>query len=383
MTQPTKTPKPRSWGGIRHRKGRYYVAFRGDGRQLERGPFSSWKTADMLRNRARALLESGTPLADVLASVFGDVGGSGMSLRDAAPLYLAYAATRKKPSTLRGDTHRLRLLCAAPWAAKPLGRVEPRDLIAWTTTRQRDGASGATINRDLNLGSALFRWAIRAGHVADNPFRRVDHFSEKGRARETYLTADESRALIDSCSPVLRPLVLAALHTGARRGELLALRWCDVDLARRELHFRPETEKTGRGRMVALTDGLHSALTVLKAERRSPAADGTDALFVDRRGVALNQNTVAHAFSVDVRRCGGIALEKRAKVTFHTLRHTAASLMVAAGVPIFDVAKTLGHSTLAVTMRYAHFAPEAGRRAVAALSDALAGRSAASTRVVG
>jgi integrase len=71
------------------------------------------------------------------------------------------------------------------------------------------------------------------------------------------------------------------------------------------------------------------------------------------------------------RRCTGIPVEKRSKVTFHCLRHTAASLMVAQGVPLFDVAKILGHSTLAVTMRYAHFAPEAGRAGIEKLGRAL------------
>ena len=62
---------------------------------------------------------------------------------------------------------------------------------------------------------------------------------------------------------------------------------------------------------------------------------------------------------------------KRPKVTFHSLRHTAASLMVAAGIPLLDVARILGHSTLAVTMRYAHFAPQSGRAAIEALAEAL------------
>ncbi|MBL9088124.1 MAG: tyrosine-type recombinase/integrase [Planctomycetia bacterium] len=78
------------------------------------------------------------------------------------------------------------------------------------------------------------------------------------------------------------------------------------------------------------------------------------------------------------RHCRGVVVaehppEKRTKVTFHTLRHTAASLMVAEGVPLFDVAKILGHSTIAVTMRYAHFAPEAGRAGIDKLGKALQG----------
>ena len=69
--------------------------------------------------------------------------------------------------------------------------------------------------------------------------------------------------------------------------------------------------------------------------------------------------------------CEDLPEDKRTRVTFHTLRHTAASLMVGQGVPLFDVARILGHSTLAMTMRYAHFAPDAGRSAIQKLGAAL------------
>lgn len=68
----------------------------------------------------------------------------------------------------------------------------------------------------------------------------------------------------------------------------------------------------------------------------------------------------------------GIAASKRESLTFHCLRHTAASLMASAGIPLLDIARVLGHSTISVTMRYAHFAPESGRKAIGALGEALA-----------
>ncbi|MCB9829059.1 MAG: tyrosine-type recombinase/integrase [Planctomycetes bacterium] len=172
-------------------------------------------------------------------------------------------------------THRLGILNAAPWARKPLGAVTPRDLLAWTAKREAAKVSGSTINRDLALGSALYKRAERAGHVTgDNPFRKVPRYSEKGRARETYLTAAEARGLIDACSPVLRPIVLAALHTGMRRGELLSLRWRSVDLNRGELVVEPEAEKTGRGRVVSLSRDLLTLLKALRASRPRQAVDG-------------------------------------------------------------------------------------------------------------
>lgn len=234
--------------------------------------------------------------------------------------------------------------------------------------------SGATVNRNLNAISGLFRWATRCGHVEDNPVRRVERFSERGRARETYLTADESRALIEACSAGTRDVVLTALHTGMRRGELLALRWGRVDLVRKEILVAPETEKTGRGRVVPMTDALHARLRELRGEH-APALDGKDPVFVLSDGREVTLKVLRSGFEGAVKRCEGIPLEKRSKVTFHCLRHTAASLMVSEGVPLFDVAKILGHTTLSVTMRYAHFAPAAGRAGIEKLGRALRRRT--------
>lgn len=367
----------RPWGHVFQPPGRpgWYVAFTAEGRKVKRSGGRTEAAARKRLEKARQYLEDGASLADVLAHVFGDFNGASLTLRTAAPLYLDYAKGRKRPSTLRGDVGRLRVLCRSAWSAKVLGRVEPRDLLAWVAEREREGVSGATINRDLALVSALYRWAGKAGHVpADlNPARRVDRHSEKGRERETYLTAAEAGALIEACSDVARPFVLAALHTGARRGELLALRWRAVDLARREVVIEPQTEKAGRGRVVPLSPALASALADLSTRRARPVVDGSDHVFADRDGEPFHEPLVRSLLASAVRRCEAIPQAKRPKVTCHALRHTAASLMVGAGVPLFDVAKVLGHATLAVTMRYAHFAPEAGRAAIERLGSVLGG----------
>jgi integrase len=77
--------------------------------------------------------------------------------------------------------------------------------------------------------------------------------------------------------------------------------------------------------------------------------------------------------------CWAIPVERKSCITFPVFRQTAASLMVANAVPLFDVAKILGHSSLATTMRYAHFAPEMGRLGIDRLADPLAGTRTAST----
>lgn len=399
-----KKAKPRPWGEIRNRRDRpgFRVRFTWQGVTYERAAGTSWSAADKKRRETRVLLERGVPIDEVLSHIFGDLSGARLSFKDAAPHYLAYAATRKRESTLKGDTHRLRLLCRAPWAKKVLSRIRPEDFLPWLADRQKarvvmrkrkrrpgeslaeyrkakdrmeehtiPGASGATLNRDLTLASALFRWAIRAGYCDENPVSRVERFNERGRARETYLTAEESNALIEACSPVLRPFVLTALHTGMRRGELLALRWRAVDLKRRELLVEPESEKAGRGRVIPLTETLYGELASLKALRPLPALDGSDHVFVFADGAPLRVHSLRRLWESTVDRCDAIALAKRQRLSLHSLRHTCASLMVGAGVQLFDVAKILGHSTLSVTMRYAHFAPEAGVAAVHRLGQAL------------
>lgn len=238
-------------------------------------------------------------------------------------------------------------------------------------TRTFRGASGASINRDLALASAFFRWAIRARYLEENPIRHVERFSEKGRASETYLTAGEANALLADCSPVLRPIVPVALHTGLRRGEILSLAWRAVDLDRKEILVAAELEEAGRGRVVPMTPAAYATLKALRDARPSPALDGSDRVFTGSDGEPVLVGLLRVMFEPTVANCAGIPLSKRWALRFHDLRHTSASLMVAAGVPIFDVAKVLGHSTLAVTMRYAHFAPEAGRASVARLAAIL------------
>ncbi|NUN50221.1 MAG: site-specific integrase [Candidatus Brocadiae bacterium] len=209
------------------------------------------------------------------------------------------------------------------------------------------------------------------GYAKDNPLRKVPKFSEKGRAREVYLTQTEARDLVGASDAVMRPFLHAALATGARRGELLRLKWRDVDFDRREVTIHPENEKAGRGRVIPMTLDLLAELRTLRQLRQVKALDGSDAVFLQASGDPITEEVVKKGFDRAIRACDSIPTEKREKVVLHSLRHSCASFMVAAGVPLLDVARILGHSTLAVTMRYAHFAPESGRAAVDKLGKAL------------
>ncbi len=369
----------RTFGSVFKRPPRpgFYVRFRHRGREVVRHAGFTRDAANKKLARAHALLADGQPLEEVLGDVFGDFTGARLTFKDAIPSYLEFARTRKRASTLARDTRRFKHLRKCPWAKEFLADVTPKQLTRFASDRIEAGASGATVNRDLLLISALFKWAQIMGYVDANPARRVRKFREE-REERVYLMAAESRALVEAAAEDFRPVLLCALHTGMRKGEILSLCWDCVDLDQGTLTVRAVHEKAGRGRFVPLTPTLTGALSELRTGRKVLSMHGRDPVFTQADGTPWTVHSVRTAFDKAVKDCEAIPTGKRDKVTFHTLRHTAASLMVAQGVPLYDVGKILGQSSPSVTMQYAHFAPEsAGRVAVTALQRALEASDAA------
>jgi integrase len=229
------------------------------------------------------------------------------------------------------------------------------------------------VNRYLSLVSSVFRWACRREYVRENPCQKIERESERGRGREVYLSASEAAVLLARAPATYHPLILAAISTGMRAGELLGLTWADVDLGRREVTVRAEVAKTKRTRTLPLTEDLCTTLADLSERRPVAALDASDRVFCHPDGAPITYPALRTAWDALKRACRGALPEaKRPRLRFHDLRHTAASLMVAAGVPLFDVSKILGHATIQMTMRYAHFCPENARAGMERFGRAVA-----------
>jgi integrase len=202
-------------------------------------------------------------------------------------------------------------------------------------------------NRTLIILKAGLNRAWREGKVASNAaWSRVEPFENVNTARIRYLTVAEAQRLINACDPDFRLLVQAALETGARLGELVAL----------EVHdFNPDTgtlairqSKSGKSRHIVLTEEGAAFFSQACAGRPGSA---TMLLRADGQPWGRSQQGLLMA-----------AACKRGKITppinFHGLRHTWASLAVMAGVPLMVVAKNLGHrDTRMVEIHYGHLAP--------------------------
>jgi integrase len=203
-----------------------------------------------------------------------------------------------------------------------------------------------------------------------------------------YLDTAALRRLLDALEDdPLGPLVTVAAMTGLRQGELLGLRWQDVDIDGRQLTVRRAMAltsdgsyalaepKTAKSRRTINLPARAVAALVVERERQDArrealgAADWQDRLglvFTDAAGRPRRGDSVTHAFQQRLQALG------LPRVPFHALRHSCATALLAAGVPLKVVSETLGHSTITIAAdTYAHVAPELRRDAADALDRAL------------
>lgn len=227
--------------------------------------------------------------------------------------------------------------------------------------KKAGGRSGATLNRYLVALGALFTWARRNRRVPrgfESPTKHIEkHTESRGRVR--YLSNDERERLLAACKasawPRLYLLVLMALTTGARRGELLGLRWRDVDLDRGEAIIGEDAgrqTKNGDARALILLPQVAAELA-----RFAPKDAATSDALVFRSRLRPSQPyATAEAFR-DAMKAAGLK-----NFRFHDCRHTAASYMAQSGASLLEIADTLGHRQLRMVQRYAHLNTDSRRR---------------------
>jgi integrase len=207
------------------------------------------------------------------------------------------------------------------------------------------GRQPATVVRYMAALSHAFTIAVNEwGWLEDNPMRKVRKPKEpKGRVR--FLADDERVRLLEACKksdcPQLYPIVVLALSTGMRQGEILNLTWSDADLIRGRITL--EETKNGERRVVPLVHYAKELLAALSKVRR------------------IDTNLIFHSNTkpstpVAIRKPWGLAVNAADldNFTFHDLRHTAASNLAMNGASLLEIADILGHKTLQMVQRYAH-----------------------------
>lgn len=258
------------------------------------------------------------------------------------------------------------------------GRVKPKKVDDETMDATLSPRSVSYITRTL---SAIFTHAVEDGIITANPAARPGRFLKTGDRRDKidFLTPEEGRALLDAARahyPRAFPLLLMAMRTGLRQGELIALQWGDVDWKGKFFEVRRSnymgnltTPKSGKGRRVDMSDQLAAVLTdhkrivaaeALKAGRAFPAW-----VFPSHEGTPLESGNVRRSLSLCLKKAGMRHLR------FHDLRHSFASYLIANGESLAYVRDQMGHASIQITVdTYGHLIPGANRQAVNRLDDA-------------
>lgn len=240
------------------------------------------------------------------------------------------------------------------------GRVRVGQIKAATVADARDemlrmGLSDETVRKSLNVLSGFYRWAMRERQaVKSNPVSAVTKPAE-GEGRTRFLAPAERVQLFAACklqtrTPKLYPMVVLACYGGMRRGELLALRWADIDLENGLAFVR--ISKNGESRPVPVLGPAREAL-------REWADHQTGA-----KGINPNALVFGSKWFPNEAWERALVLSQVEDFHFHDLRHTCGSYIIQSGGGLGDVAEVLGHKTLKMAKRYAHHSPASRLRIV-------------------
>jgi integrase len=268
------------------------------------------------------------------------------------------------PDDIDAAVHRL--------ASEPARVYSGKDADGNPIFRRKSGQrSTATVNRYIQALASLFAWARRNRHVP-RTFESPTKFVEKGpegRGRVRYLKDDERDRLLACCResswPRLYLFVLMALTTGARRGELLMLRWCDIDLERGEARIGEDDSdlermtKNGDARSLILLPQVRTEL----AKFAPKAAETSVALVFHSRRRPSQPYATPKAFNEAVAEAG------IKNFRFHDCRHCTASYMAQHGASLLEIADTLGHRQLRMVQRYAHLNTDSRRRLMSSVFE--------------
>lgn len=267
--------------------------------------------------------------------------------------YLAFAEGTKAPSTYAGNIREMQRLERAFNGL--LSKLTAAAIEKYKVQRSHE-VKPSTVNRELALLKHVLSKAVEWSYLKSNPAKPVKLLKEPpGRLR--YLELEQINLLLERCEdskiPYLRPVVVTALHTGMRLGEILALCWHDIDLRNRLITVTKT--KNNERKTIPINDILYEELSRLPKHVTSPLLfchpDGTRILRIDR------------SFHRAMREAGIEGFR------FHDLRHTFASHLAMRGQPLETIGALLGHKDPKMTKRYAHLSPASLKAAVNALQD--------------
>jgi integrase len=370
VSTPLRPPSGHVFRVERARGPVWYAKYRlPDGRQVQKKLGPAWTERErpaagyLTKRRAEDWLRS--TLEQARRGTLPGSVSTGATFADAAAEFLRHTEHDRgcKPSTLRDYRSNLEAHLLPAFGDQPLKAVTPGVIDAWRASLP--GLSPRTKNKLLVVMHGVFR---RAQHVWDlpaNPAASVEKYRQRSSGDIDVFSPEEVMALVRAAgSEQDSAIFLTAAFTGLRRGELLALRWRDVDFTGSAVRVRTSyaageltTPKSGKVRSVPLAPEVANALARLGQRPHWTSDD--DLVFPGEAGGYLDGSALRRRYASALGRAG------LRQLRFHDLRHTFGTRMIAKA-DIRRVQEWMGHADVQTTMRYLHYAPRADDAALVA-----------------
>jgi integrase len=356
----------------------WYAKYRlPDGRQVQKKLGPAWMrrgrpaSGYFTKTLAQTWLDS--TLAKIRRGELPGMVRTGATFADAAAEWLRYVEHERacKPRTVEDYTTMVRILSGSFGDAR-LEDFTPEGIEQWKGLFAAErGLSNRTLQKYLVVLHAIFKRAMKVHGLPRNPLATVERPRLPRRAGIDVFSRDEVMALVDAAASAQDGvLYLTAAFTGLRLGELLGLRWEDVDFDAATIRVqrnwsggREGTPKSGRGRAVPMMEDVAGAL--LRLRRRDRFTGNEDIVFCDRLGRHLGYRTLSDRYKAALAEAG------LRRLRFHDLRHTFGTHAIRAADPR-EVMEWMGHADIQTTQKYLAYKPrrDAAKRLVAAFADA-------------
>ena len=339
---------PRGEGYLRKRGKVYYFEFMYKGRRYyEKIGAVSKTVAKEIANEIRSRIIRGEYIPR-----------KRVKFSEAVSAYLDWYMTRSaaRESSKREHERKVRML-EEFFGRYDLESITKAVVEKYKRKRLEEGVKKTTINRELTVLRSILERAREMG-LFTGELPRIEKLKTEEEEIVRFLTPEEARRLVEACPEWFRPVVIFALNTGLRAGEIFSLRWEDVDFENRLITVR--SSKTKKKRLIPMNGTVFSLLREMEKDKKEHGY-----IFTNRFGLPYRyeDKTYRRVFKTACERAG------IKNFRFHDLRHTFASWVAMSSRDIYAVKHLLGHSSLSSTKRYAHLTDTYLRSVVESLSD--------------
>jgi len=280
--------------------------------------------------------------------------------------YFSHAQLNKKKTSFNREKSLFK-----KWIGPVIGEIPLKDIVPFHIEKVKkdmklSGQSPRSIQYALAVIRQVFNWSYKNNYYnGDNPVLKVEK-PKLSNKRVRFLSveeADELMIILKANSQVVWEHALISLHCGLRSGEIFGLTWADIDI-KNEMITVLDT-KSSKDRTVYMTSAVKEMFANKKQGKKGAL------VFTNPDGGKVNEASGVYKRVVEELGFNKDIEDRRHKVVFHTLRHTFASWLVQEGEHLYVVQKLLGHSTIAMTERYSHLAPENTKRSAKTIENKL------------